>query len=306
MPPKMKRGSYHNAFKKEVTKRLAARRDVVIAVIGPQGSGKTVCAYAIGHHLEPTFDQTNFKQHTAFGNSQQFAERLQDDCKLGMPLIFDELGAGAAAMDYMTEAAKAFTSITMVKRYKQRIIINCLPSIKDTLKSFTRSIDFIFEVKERNDGGNWYYCMLSAVVPDRFRGKDMRTRPRFKVKRDTIETDFGVVPQKPKVTKFTGIYVKGISKEWRDEIATFNNVQKDRILQAGGGRALQSLSNDAQIENAFNAVRANPTKYERSYGGRKTLNRALLMGEFGLRSNVTFDRLRGKLEMADEKDGEGV
>lgn len=96
--------------------------DLVIAVDGPEGAGKSVFAFQLARKLDPSFDLSRVAMtSTAFRECVLFAKK-------GQAVVYDEAFTGLSSRGALSEANKLLVELMMEMRQKNLFVIVVMPS----------------------------------------------------------------------------------------------------------------------------------------------------------------------------------
>ena len=122
-----------NIIQKLRERLLEYDKNLLIAVCGETGSGKSSSALSIAERIDPDFTV----KHLVF-NARDFIELLDRDkheLNRGQVIIWDEAGVGLSAKDFQTVTNKAISNITQTFRSRNLAVIFTTPTFKFIDKS---------------------------------------------------------------------------------------------------------------------------------------------------------------------------
>jgi hypothetical protein len=141
-------------------------------------------------------------------------------------------------------------------------------------------VDFLIEIKERNNQFNQYQGFISKVNVDRFMGKVFRIRARIKVEGEKRKR------------RFSQIMIRGVDAEWRKEIDDYSNEQKDKLLIGGSKRLSEAMHSEEIIQAVVPQVIKNVVPFMKVYNQRKYIDREALSAHFRIST-----RMAGRVSM---------
>jgi ATP-dependent Clp protease ATP-binding subunit ClpA len=260
---------YNSVFAREVRKQiLEQERDCVLVVTGKQGIGKTTAALSLAQAIFPELiNENNFESMYVFASAEDFSNNLAASFPKGSPLISDEMAITARKGDFQKAFAKKLNDLLNIKRTQYRLIIFILPLLPDTLKDVRTKIDYLIEVREKNTKINEFEALVSAVDINTFDGKLHRVRPRWRTM-DGVkwENGFAKTPIMilPKLTIFTKLIIKGITKSCRDKLKHINITKRTDMIQSTTRDIVDELHSDEKVDKAIDEITNNPTAYQTS------------------------------------------
>ncbi|OPY19185.1 MAG: Zonular occludens toxin (Zot) [Methanomethylovorans sp. PtaU1.Bin073] len=92
--------------------------------VGEPGSGKSLAAIEFARAVDPSFEHNPRVVY----NTKDFIGKLQKMDK-GQAIIYDEIGLGAAARTFMSQANLMMSAVSQILRFKNILVIFTTPSI---------------------------------------------------------------------------------------------------------------------------------------------------------------------------------
>lgn len=109
------------------------KRDVLIFITGPRGTGKSQLGNKIGFDLDENYrngDPMTMVKERVIREPDQFTEIFNKDLPEGSFIMFDEIGVGASAREWWSFVNIALSKLVQVVRYKKYIIVFTAPSFR--------------------------------------------------------------------------------------------------------------------------------------------------------------------------------
>jgi len=156
----MSEGFFHNWVKK----RMGSKRNILLAVVGETGVGKSYAAMRIGEMFDVNRDFD--VSHVVF-TPQEFFDalgRLKNNCFL----VFDEAGMGFSHREFQSSINKMLAMVFQTFRYKYINVVFTLPSLgfmdfvgRSLLHGVIRIVDrgegILYRVRKNFLGTEIYY-----------------------------------------------------------------------------------------------------------------------------------------------------
>jgi KaiC/GvpD/RAD55 family RecA-like ATPase len=92
--------------------------------VGEPGSGKSLAAIEFARTVDPSFEN----DPRVVYNTKDFIGALQK-MKKGQAIVYDEIGLGAAARTFMSQANLMMSAVSQILRFKNILVIFTTPSI---------------------------------------------------------------------------------------------------------------------------------------------------------------------------------
>lgn len=196
-----------------------------VAIVGPQGSGKSYTALNLMLHLNKnTGREFNPKDIRVFcvSNVMDFF-RLYNNEKLCPPMstiIFEEAGAGVNSKNALGNINKIFARISQTWRFRQLLIIFTLPHLGDLDKTVRKQLHWQLETK-RIDRKN-KICWLKPFILSVNSSGDLYTKY-------PINSDGNQVTEL-RVEKLPDEYAKAYEK-WASDMKSNMAIESERELK---------------------------------------------------------------------------
>lgn len=108
-----------------ISKRINEKnKSYSMVFVGEPGSGKSLAACAVASRVDPSFA----KNPRVVYNTKDFIKQLSSMGK-GQAIIYDEIGLGAAARTFMSQANLMMSAVSQILRFKNILVIFTTPSI---------------------------------------------------------------------------------------------------------------------------------------------------------------------------------
>lgn len=182
--------------------------DLVIAVTGYPGSGKSKLVGQIAAFCDPTFNENRMYQ-----SSQEFMEGVRDETEILKAHVLDEAWEGLSSAQVRKEVGKLFMNLLNTIRQKRLFIFLVLPDFFDLSKNIA-----IFRTR-------WLIHCYSEFFGDvgRFVMFDRDTKKRLYIRGKQHENYSAVRAD------FRGVFTKGDSPRFNWE--NYENVVKLRAME---------------------------------------------------------------------------
>lgn len=157
-------------FRKWIEARLGTKRNVLLAIVGPTGSGKSYAGMKIGELFDRNEDFDI--SHVVFSVDEFYdaISRLKNNCFI----VFDEAGLGFAHREYMSAINKMLAMVFQTFRYKYINVIFTLPKLgfmdyvgRSLLHGVLRMTDrgkaIVYKVQPNLLGSEIYYPREGSV-----------------------------------------------------------------------------------------------------------------------------------------------
>jgi len=173
---------------KQLWKRVHLKeQNLVFAVVGDTGSGKSLTTSTILMALDPSFDI----DRVCWTPEQVMKEAENDEAySEGDANQYEEGGVGTDSRQWFTDINQALDHVFQTWREQQRILGQTLPSFDLLDKRLRKRCHYVFEMDGINRKKGYALVKVFKVVEDKWSGDIYRRYPRLRDPKDGVTKQF--------------------------------------------------------------------------------------------------------------------
>lgn len=134
-----------NPFIQENLSAIKRDKNVVIAIIGEVGNGKTISASSIAYGLDPTFNVDR-----VVTNVHDFMKLINSGLPKGSVILFDEFSKAVSKLNFQSPENKEFINVMTTWREMNCILIITMPTFELAEGKTTIFVNHTLVAKETN------------------------------------------------------------------------------------------------------------------------------------------------------------
>lgn len=254
-----------HVFIKSLKNRLLKQNsNIIAAVVGPTGSGKSFYSLQLGKSIYPGFTIKN----TYFEPSDLLRAINENQIKKGDIAVLEEAGASLGSRSAMSSQNKIFSVLLQTVRFLNFGLILNLPSLSFLDSSVRKLMHYRFIMAGINRKRKISYAKLYETSFDDFSGKTYHKAPviTYKGKTGRLFMLGMHMPDKDIIKQYEAKKTEYCAKLYKDSL---DKLTKDKPV----------IKDDEEI---IQTIKDNLDKFTKQHGDRKYISHALICGEFGI------------------------